>query len=243
VTVFDVRPPGFCTEINAAPAPLIRVAGIKAVNRVGLTKPVARSCEPVPEFQRTTAPLAKSVPLMSIWVAPDPAVAEVADSEVITGTVPETLVIAKLTELDAAPPGLTTVISAAPGVAINAAGTRAVSCVEEFTPVVSGCGPPPAFQVTTVPVWKLVPATANSKPALPAVTVFGVSPPVLIVGVTLGVIVNVSEFETAPPGLTAEISAVPVLVNRLAGTMAVTCVGETKPVLNGIAVPPASHRN
>jgi hypothetical protein len=72
---------------------------------------------------------------------------------------------------DVPPPGagFTTVTDAVPPVATSAAGTIAVSCVDETNVVVS----PDPFQLTTELETKLVPVTVNVKPALPAVTQFG----------------------------------------------------------------------
>jgi hypothetical protein len=102
---------------------------------------------------------------------------------VITGV----LAIVNVTALDVAPQGLgfTTVIEAAPAVAIREAGTVAVSCVEETNIVVSAV----PFQFTVEPETKLVPFTVNVNCGPPAVAQVGLSE--LTVGTALIVITSV----------------------------------------------------
>ena len=66
-------------------------------------------------------------------------------------------------------PGFTTVIDPVPAVATSAAGTVAVSCVDETNVVASDVAFPFTVDVET----KLVPFTVKVKPPLPAVTQVG----------------------------------------------------------------------
>jgi len=86
---------------------------------------------------------------------------------------------------DVPPHGVTTVTEAVPAVAMNAAWTVAVSCVEE--PLVVSAVP---FQFTVEPETKLVPFTVKVNPEPPAVAQVGLSE--LIVGAALIVITSVA---------------------------------------------------
>jgi hypothetical protein len=116
----------------------------------------------------------------------------------------------------------TTVIEAVPGLAMRMAGTVAVSWVEE-TNVVASDEP---FQFTREPESKFVPFTVNVNCGPPGATQVGLSEP--MVGIAL--IVNVTAFDVPPQGLgfTTVIKAVPGLTIRFAGTLAFSCVEETK---------------
>ena len=79
-------------------------------------------------------------------------------------------VIVNVTAFDIAPGvGFTTVTDTVPAVATSAAGTRAVSCVEEINVVVRLVLP----NITTDPETKLVPVTVKVKSALPGATQLG----------------------------------------------------------------------
>jgi len=130
--------------------------------------------------------------------------------------------------LEVPPPGVgfTTVTDAVPAVATFAAGTIAVSCVEETNVVVRG----EPFQLTVEVETKLVPFTVNVNPPLPAVVELGLIE--VVVGTGL-LIVNVTELDVPPPGLgfTTVTDAVPAVATFAAGTIAVSCVEETNVVV------------
>lgn len=78
-------------------------------------------------FHNTTSPEVKLFPLtVKVKLGP-PATAVAGESEVRTGT---GVVITKLKTLDVAPFGVFKPIDAVPGLAIDRAGTDAVSCAE-----------------------------------------------------------------------------------------------------------------
>lgn len=137
------------------------------------------------------------------------------------------VVIVNVTELDVPPPGggLKTVIDAVPTVATFAAGTMAVSCVEETKVVTNG----EPFHLTLEVETKLVPFTVKVNWALPAVVEVGLIE--LMVGAGL-LIVNVTELDVPPPGagLTTVIDAVPAAATFAAGTIAVSLIEETNVV-------------
>jgi hypothetical protein len=87
---------------------------------------------------------------------------------------------------DVPPHGVTAVIEAVPAVAMRAAGTVAVSWVEEINVVASGL----PFQFTAEPETKLVPLIVSVNCAPPAVAQVGLSE--LIVGTALSVIASVA---------------------------------------------------
>jgi hypothetical protein len=93
----------------------------------------------------------------------------------------------RFTGTDVAPEhvGFTTVIEAVPGLAIRAAGTVAVSCVEETKDVVSG----EPFQFTVEVETKFVPFTVNVNCGPPGVTQVGSIE--VIAGLALMVITSV----------------------------------------------------
>ena len=103
---------------------------------------------------------------------------------VITGV----LTIVNVCAFEVPPPGVgfTTVMEAVPAVAMSAAGTVAVSCVEETNVVMREVAPQRTVEVVT----KLVPVTVKVNCGLPAVAQVGLSE--LIVGTALIVITNVA---------------------------------------------------
>jgi hypothetical protein len=117
---------------------------------------------------------------------------------------------------------LPTVIEAVPAVAIRAAGTVAVSCVPETKVVASG----DPFQLTVEIAAKFVPFTVKVNCPPPAVAQVGLR--VLMVGTAT--IVNVSAFDAGPVEFLTVIGAVPAVAIFAAGTIAVSCVAETKVV-------------
>ena len=127
-----VPPPGngVKTVTATVPAEAILVAGITAVNCVGLIKVVTRDAP----FQFITEPLIKSVPLTVNVNAAPPVIAVFGLIEVSTGggLLTITLLIVKRSDPLVPPPGapVNTVTFAVPAVAILVAGMAAVNCVE-----------------------------------------------------------------------------------------------------------------
>jgi hypothetical protein len=146
---------------------------------------------------------------------------------VITGV----LAIVNVTALDVPPPGLgfTTVIEAVPGVAIRAAVTVAVSCVEDLE-IMARAVP---FQLTVEVETKFVPFTVKVNCAPPAAAQVGLSE--VIVGTGL-LMVKVCAFDVPPPGagFTTVTEAVPAFATRAAVTVAVSCVEETNVVVKAV---------
>ena len=132
--------------------------------------------------------------------------------------------IGNVTPFDVAPHGLTTVTEAVPGVAMRAADTVAVICVEETNVVVSAA----PFQFTIEVETKFVPLTVNVNCGSPAAAQVGLSE--LMVGVAL--IVNVAAPDVAPHPPTV-IEAVPGVAISVAGTVAVSCLELTNVVTSG----------
>jgi ribosomal protein L27 len=134
--------------------------------------------------------------------------------------------------------GAVTSIDSVPAVVIREAGTAAVSCVGETNVVVKGL----PFQVTAVELVNPLPLAVRMKAAPPAVTLVGemlvrVSEPRIVKGRKAGC--------GDPVTLTATVSGV---VNRIAGTSAVSCVEETKLVVSTVpfqmtCVPPPLGAN
>ena len=106
------------TVIVALPAEAMRLAGTAAVTCVALTYVVV-SGDP---FHWTTAPDTKPAPFTARVNAGPPAVPAAGLKLVI-----ESAAIGKVTEFDAAPPGLNTLMAAVPELAIRLAGTAAES--------------------------------------------------------------------------------------------------------------------
>jgi hypothetical protein len=135
VCALDVPPPGlgFTTVIDAVPAVATRDADTVAVSCVEETKLVARGVA----FHFTVEPETKLVPFTVKVKSALPPVVQVGLIEVVVGT---GLLIVNVCGLDVPPPGLgfTTVTDAVPAVATFAAGTMAVSLVEETNVVTRG---------------------------------------------------------------------------------------------------------
>jgi hypothetical protein len=214
----DGFPPEFATVILALPLLAIRLADTAAVTCVALTK-VVTSAEP---FQLTTAPLMKFVPFTVSVKADPPAVAEVGLRLVIVGV---GTVILKADDDDALPPAFATVILALPALAISAAGTAAVNCVE-LTKVVTS---PVPFQLTVAPERKLVPFTVSVNADPPSVAELGLRLVMLGVGMPIG---NAVAADGLPPVFVTVILALPPLAISAAGTAAVTCMPLTNVVVS-----------
>src|SRR5436190_288154 len=131
VTGVDVVPEhvGFTTVIAAVPALAMRMAGTVAVSCVKETYVVANA---VP-FQLTVDVETKFVPVTVNVNCGPPGATQVGSMELIVGLA----LIVNVTAPDVPPHGLTTATEAVPGVAISAAVTVAVSCVEETYVVAS----------------------------------------------------------------------------------------------------------
>jgi hypothetical protein len=138
------------------------------------------------------------------------------------------LTMVNVCEFEVPPPGagFTTVTDAVPAVATFAAGTIAVSLIEETNVVVRG----EPFQLTTEVETKLVPFTVKVNWELPAVVEVGLIEVVVGTGLLM---VNVCGFEVPPPGagFTTVTDAVPAVATFAAGTIAVSCVDETNVVV------------
>lgn len=143
--------------------------------------------------------------------------------------------IVNVCALDVPPPGpgFTTVTDAVPGLAIRAAVTVAVSCVDETNVVVSAV----PFQFTVEVETKFVPATVKVNCAPPAVAQVGLIE--LVVGTGL-LIVKVCGLDVPPPGLGLETvtHAVPADAISAAGTVTVSCVEETNVTGLRLVFPP-----
>ena len=166
VCAFDVPPPGagFTTVTFAVPAAATLAAGTMAVSCVAETKVVTNG-EP---FQLTVEVETKLVPftVKVNWALP--AVVEVGLIDVVVGT---GLLTVNVCEFEVPPPGLgfTTVTGAVPAAATFAAGTVAMSCVEETNVVVRAT----PFQLTFELAMKLLPFTVKVNWALPAMVELG----------------------------------------------------------------------
>ena len=226
VCALDVPPPGlgFTTVIDAVPAVATRGAGTVAVSCVEETKLVARGAP----FQFTVEVETNLVPFTVKVKSAFPAAIQVGLIEVVVGT---GLLIVNGTEFDVPPAGggLTTVMDAVPPVATFAAGTIAVSLIED-TNVVVRTEP---FQLTVEVETNLVPFTVKVNCALPAVVEVGLIE--VMVGTGL-LIVRVSVALPVPPALVAlmvtlyvpavvgvpDIKPVLVFTDRPAGSRPVT---------------------
>jgi len=133
--------------------------------------------------------------------------------------------IGNVIAFDVPPHGLTTVIEAVPGLAMRAADTVAVSCVEETNVVVSAA----PFQFTIEVEMKFVPLTVNVNCGSPAAAQIGLSE--LMVGTAAMVSVTAPEVDAHPPTV---IEAVPGVAISEAGTMAVSCFELTNVVTRGL---------
>jgi len=164
VSPFEARDPGLTTVTVAVPATVTTEAGTVAVIFVPETNEVV-SGDP---FQLTVAPLTKPDPFTVSVNEADPAVTDDGLKLVIEGCP----IMVNVAEFDSAEPGFEAVIVAAPDVAILAAGTDAVTEVEE-TKLVTSAEP---FQFTTAPEAKPVPLTVRVKPEPPAEAEAGLRP-------------------------------------------------------------------
>ena len=100
-----------------------------------------------------------------------PATAAFGLSDVMTGPPTVTGLILKVSALEAALPGFTTVTLAVPAFAIRLPGTVAVNCVP-LTKLVESCEP---FHCTVAAEAKLVPLTVSVNVGPPTVAPFGLS--------------------------------------------------------------------
>jgi hypothetical protein len=133
--------------------------------------------------------------------------------------------IVNVTAFDVPPHGVTTVTEAVPAVAMLAAGTVAVSWVEETNVVVNAA----PFQFTIEVETKFVPLTVNVNCISPAEAQVGLSE--LMAGTA--VIVNVIPPDVAPHPPTV-IEAVPGVAISEAGTVAISCFELTNVVTSGL---------
>ena len=144
---------------------------------------------------------------------------------VITGAA----AIVNVCAFDIPPPGVgfTTVTEAVPAVDIRDAGTVAVSCVEETNVVASAV----AFHCTVEVPTKFVPFTVKVNCGPPAAAQVGLIEVVVGTGLLM---VNVTGFDVPPPGegVLTVTWTVPAVVTFAAGTIAVSCVAETKVVVS-----------
>jgi hypothetical protein len=215
---FEVPPPGACTVTVAEPVAVIRLEGTAALNCDDETN-VVLIAEP---FHCTLSPLTKFVPFtVSVNPAP-PATAVPGEMPDMDGTA---VVIVKLAEFEAPPPGACTVTVAVPETVIRLAGTAALNCVADTNVVLSA----EPFHCTLSPLTKFVPLTVSVNPAPPATAVPGDRP---VIDGTAAAIVKLAEFDVPPPGACTVTVAEPVAVIRLEGTAALNCDDETNVVLN-----------
>lgn len=210
VSEFDVVPPGVPTLTAALPLPAIAFAGTDAVSCVELPKLLVRATP----FHNTTSPEAKLLPL-TVSVKPGPpAIALAGETEFSAGT---GVVVRKLKAFEVAPLGVLTLMDSVPGLAMDAAGTDAVSCVVAAKTVVSG----EPFQSIVSPEIKLFPLTVNVKLADPATALDGESE--LRVG-TAAAMLKVRELDVPELGVCTLTDALPEFAMKLLGTVAVSCV-------------------
>jgi hypothetical protein len=172
VTAFDVPPPGagFTTVTEAVPVFATRAAVTVAVSCVEETNVVARA---VP-FQLTVEQELEAVPTKPVPFTvkvnpPLPAIVDVGLIEVIAGTGSLTVNVCAPDVPPFGPLGFFTVTCGVPPQATFAAGTVALSWVEE-TNVVARAVP---FQFTVAPDTKLLPFAVKVNVAAPAVHKFG----------------------------------------------------------------------
>jgi len=133
--------------------------------------------------------------------------------------------IGNVIAFDVPPHGVTTVIEAVPGLAMRAADTVAVSCVEETNVVVSAA----PFQFTIEVEMKFVPLTVNVNCGSPHAAQIGLSE--LMVGTAAIVSVTAPDVDAHPPTV---IEAVPGVAMSEAGTVAVSCFELTNVVARGL---------
>ena len=127
VTALEITGPGFCTLMKTEPGLVIRsVYGTIARSWLELSNAVDNAAgDPVPVSQSTCAPVAKLLPVTSIWNVDAWAAAEAGARP------PELMVgcawIVKVSAFEMTPPVLATFTNAMPPLASRAAGTSAPS--------------------------------------------------------------------------------------------------------------------
>lgn len=186
-----------------------------------LTNAVRRA-EP---FQLMVAPEANPVPFTVRTKVAPPAVTEVGLTLEMVGVV--TALMGNATAADGLPPLFITVTFALPTVAINAADTDALNCVELTTVVAR----PVPFHCTTAPLRKLVPFTVSVKAGPPAPVAAGFRLVMVGVGTVMEKLVAV---DALPPVFVTVTPALPPLAIRLAETAAVNCVELTNVVVSAV---------
>jgi hypothetical protein len=224
VSAFDVAPHGLTTVIEAVPGLAMRVADTVAVSCVEETNVVVRAAP----FQFTIEVDTKFMPLTVNVNCGSPAAAQVGLRELIDGVA----LIVNVAAPDVAPHP-PTVIEAVPGVAMRAAGTVAVSRVEETNVVTSGL----PFQYTVSPWMKslLGPFTVSVNCGPPAPVQVGLIE--LIVGAVPIVITRVAvAVLQAPAPLLAVM--VTLVVRACVGVPEITpvLVLTVRPAGSGLAV-------
>lgn len=227
LTEFEPPPPGvgLATVTPTEPVAASSVDAIFAVRVVPLFKTVP-ACD-VP-LKISVAPVANPVPVAVSGVIGVPTGAIVGEIEVSTGT---GLLIVKLTELDAPPPGvgLVTIMGTTPAVANSLAAMVAV-IVDPPLETVPGWLTP--LKLTVAPVAKFVPVMAKAGIACPTRALVGLTE--VTVGTGL-LIVKLTELDVPPPGagLVTTTGTAPAEVNSEAGIEAVIVVPplETTPAL------------
>ena len=222
ITAFDVPPHGLTTVMEAVPGLAMRAADTVAVSCVEETNVVVSAAP----FQFTFEVESKFVPLTVNVNCISPADAQVGLSELMAGAA---LIVNVFAPDVAAHPA--TVIEAVPGVAMSAAGTVAVSFVEETNVVVNGL----PFQFTVEPETKLVPFTVSVNCGPPAAMQVGLIEP--IVGTPLIVITSVAlaVLQELAPLLALMVTLV---VPAVVGVPEITpvLVLRVRPAGNGLAV-------
>jgi hypothetical protein len=138
-----------------------------------------------------------------------------------------TALMGNATEADGLPPLFTTVTLALPTVAISAADTDAVNCVEPTNAVARAV----PFHCTTALLRKFVPFTVSVKAGPPAPVAAGFRLMMVGVGTVMGKLVDA---DGLPPVFVTVMPALPPLAIRLAGTEAVNCVALTNVVVSPV---------
>jgi hypothetical protein len=210
VAALEAAVPGLTTVTLALPGLAVKLAGTVALNCAPPRNVVTNGAP----FHCTTEPATKPEPLTVSVNAGPPAGDEVGFKLVTVG--PD-VVIEKLTELEDAPPGLTTTMFAVLCAAIKLAETEAVS----WLPLTKFVGKVEPLHCTVDPCRKPAPFTVSVKAGPPAGTVFGFSPRILGVAPLIG---RATELETAPPGLLTVTLAVPGVPIKPAETEAFNVV-------------------
>ena len=224
---FDAPPPGVGLDTLTPTEPVVAssVDAMLAVSVVPLFETVP-ACE-VP-LKINVEPVMNPVPVAVSGVIAVPVGAVVGEMEESTGT---GLVMVKLKEFDAPPPGAgfvtTTGTTAADGNSVAGIAAVMVAPPLETTPALLV-----PLKLTVAPDTKLVPVMASDAIACPARAVDGLI--AVIVGTGL-LIVKLSELEAPPPGngLVTMTAAGPAVITSVAGMAAVMVAPplETTPVL------------